>query len=374
MKVLINALSTAPGGSLTHLLGLLDGFRQVGFAPNVSIVASYPDTVHALEARGWNPITTRVKDPLKRAFWEAHSLPHLIQFTNADLLYSSNFMSLGATCPQIVYHQNAHVFAPFRQTTDPNRKTRFLIQKIAGRYTLKAADASVFVSRFLRGMAEKVSSATNDRFSVIPYGLGGVYVQTLNHTWAFNLPSFRLAAVQAPLHHKDNETLLRAFKALLDARPDLPWVLYIAGWLDWSEWKERARELGVGERIVWCGFLNEQAVADLLSGSDALLFTSTFESFGLPIIEAMACGCPVIATNTSAIPEVAGGAAVLVPPKSPESISQAILLLLEKQELRRDLILRGKRRARDFSWLKAAEEHICLFERMLTRTRQKELS
>lgn len=111
--------------------------------------------------------------------------------------------------------------------------------------------------------------------------------------------------------------------------------------------------------------LLHQDIIPLYQGSMGFLFPSLHETFGMPIIEAMACGCPVITSDRSACVEVAGDAAVLVDPYSVRQIRSAILQVSQNPELRSKLRARGLRRAQDFSWVKSAEEHLNVFQQVL---------
>lgn len=95
------------------------------------------------------------------------------------------------------------------------------------------------------------------------------------------------------------------------------------------------------------------------------MFPSLHETFGMPILEAMACGCPVITSNVTACPEVAGDAALLVNPRSVDEIANAMRRLMEEQELRETLWERGLKRALQFTWRKSAKKHLEVFEKVL---------
>jgi glycosyltransferase involved in cell wall biosynthesis len=94
------------------------------------------------------------------------------------------------------------------------------------------------------------------------------------------------------------------------------------------------------------------------------LYPSLRESFGLPILEAMGCGVPVITSNTSSMPEVSGDAALLVDPEQPDQITEAMLSLLSDDELRNELCRRGKARAAAFTWEKAARQLLSIYNLM----------
>ena len=110
------------------------------------------------------------------------------------------------------------------------------------------------------------------------------------------------------------------------------------------------------EDIVFLGFVTNEALAQLLSAAKGLIFASLFEGFGLPIIEAMQAGVPVITSNRSAMREIAGDAALLVDPESVEEIGDAMSSICENQLLTESLISKGLQRAGHFSWAVAANK------------------
>jgi glycosyltransferase involved in cell wall biosynthesis len=132
-------------------------------------------------------------------------------------------------------------------------------------------------------------------------------------------------------------------------------TLVLAGPAGWGEDPTDAliRELGVADRVVAPGYVDGPAKAALLTGAAAFLFPSIGEGFGLPVLEAMACGAPVVASDRTAIPEVAGGAALLVAPEA-ERLAEALGRVLTDAALAQDLRERGRARAAGFTWERTA--------------------
>jgi glycosyltransferase involved in cell wall biosynthesis len=125
-----------------------------------------------------------------------------------------------------------------------------------------------------------------------------------------------------------------------------------------------AARLGLDERrLNILGYVPEQDLPRIYAGADLLLNTSLYEGFGLPIIEAMRCAVPVIASRASCFPEIAGDAAVLVDPLNPQEIAEAIETLIGGKSIREDLIGRGLRRAQDFRWENAASQTLKLYDK-----------
>jgi len=110
--------------------------------------------------------------------------------------------------------------------------------------------------------------------------------------------------------------------------------------------------------------LKHRELAKYYQNAIGFLFPSLRETFGMPIIEAMACGCPVITSNITACSEVAGGSAILVNPRSVDEITNAMKSLVEDHELRRDLHRRGLEWAKNFTWRKSALKHLEVFQKV----------
>jgi glycosyltransferase involved in cell wall biosynthesis len=133
------------------------------------------------------------------------------------------------------------------------------------------------------------------------------------------------------------------------------------GWL-YDEIVSQVQTLGLEGQVILAGYVPEADLPALLSGALAFVFPSLYEGFGLPVLEAMACGTPVICSDTSSLPEVAGDAALLVNPREPEALAQAMLGLLRDEELRGKLAARGLQQARRFSWRRCAQEALAVLD------------
>jgi len=127
------------------------------------------------------------------------------------------------------------------------------------------------------------------------------------------------------------------------------------GWLTGDLYRH-AKTLALGERVCFPGYIAAEDVPALLTGATLFAFPSLYEGFGLPVLEAMACGTPVLCSNAASLPEVAGDAALLTDPHDTDSLGLALQRLLQDETLRRDLIARGLARARRFSWDSSARQ------------------
>jgi glycosyltransferase involved in cell wall biosynthesis len=120
----------------------------------------------------------------------------------------------------------------------------------------------------------------------------------------------------------------------------------------------------VHDDILLPGFVPDDLLPAIYTAADVLAFPSLYEGFGLPILEAMACGSPVVSSNTSCLPEVAEGAAVLVAPESAEELAVALEGALTDESLRADLRRAGRARAAQYTWRGAAEKLLNVYRRL----------
>ncbi len=169
----------------------------------------------------------------------------------------------------------------------------------------------------------------------------------------YGLPSRYVLAVGTLEPRKNLTTLLQAFARLRredGIDPTLRLVLVGArGWLDEPIY-ETVRSLGLEGTVHFAGFVDDDDLPAVYSGAALFVFASLYEGFGLPLLEAMACGVPVVTSNVSAMPEVAGDAAVLVDPRDVDDLAGAIARTLRDDALRNRLRVAGLARARQFPW------------------------
>lgn len=153
--------------------------------------------------------------------------------------------------------------------------------------------------------------------------------------------------------------VVKAFKEFKENHPDYKLVIVGKGQGKYfQKIKEFVRNKGLYEDVIFFGYLNNKQLAYLYRRAQALVFPSIVEGFGLPVLEAMDCGLPVITSNISSLPELANGAALLVDPYNVEEIKAAIQKLIEDKDLRNKLITKGFEQAKKFSWDKCANELI----------------
>jgi glycosyltransferase involved in cell wall biosynthesis len=187
-----------------------------------------------------------------------------------------------------------------------------------------------------------------------------------------NLPSRFVLYVGNVEPRKNLERLIRAI-ARINPRHSSPTALVIVGSLAWGHQSvlKTIEAEGVSDRVIFLGYVDEQHLAALYSLCEVFAYPSHYEGFGLPVLEAMACGAPVVTTNQGSLSEVAGEAAAFVTPDSVDHIADTLCDVLTIPSMRQSLIERGFEQTARFSWKKAARETLSLYSSVMETHKNK---
>ena len=161
---------------------------------------------------------------------------------------------------------------------------------------------------------------------------------------------------------KNIPTLLEAFRELREvySRKEKLALVGGKGWL-YDEIFAKAQRLGLASEVLFPGYVSNEEQLLWYHGASAFAYPSLYEGFGLPVLEAMACACPVICSNVTSLPEVAGKAALFVEPKDEEAIAEAMRRIVEDDNLRQSLAQKGVQRAALFDWRKTVVETVLVY-------------
>ena len=226
--------------------------------------------------------------------------------------------------------------------------------RIAVPRSVRAARLVLTPSEFTRVSVIELLDADPDDVVVVPHGVAptpapGTPEEVVRARFDLgDRPFFVFPAITYP--HKNHLLLVRALPAVPDA------VLVLTGGAAQMEDEVRveAEALGVADRVRRPGRVPRADLDGLLDAATALVFPSMFEGFGAPVLEAMSRGCPVVASDVTALPEVVGDAGILLPPEEPEEWSRVMLELVHNPDRRGDLAARGRARAAEFPWGRSA--------------------
>lgn len=157
--------------------------------------------------------------------------------------------------------------------------------------------------------------------------------------------------------------MVNLIKAFIKIKDSIRHVIYFTGgdsWLD-TEVHDMITENNLQDRIIKLGFISEEELVIMYNLADCYLYPSLYEGFGLPILEAQACGCPVITSNVSSCPEVAGKGALYVDPRNIDDIAHSMLRIAKDKKLKQSLIAEGLKNCSHFTWEKTARGILDVF-------------
>lgn len=245
----------------------------------------------------------------------------------------------------------------YRVFPEAHTARRRLELEVTTRWSLRAARRVIAISHATKRDLVNWYGVDPDRITVTHLGLSTDFAPPADPQCVAAV-RVRYGLVQRPYllyigtvqPRKNLARVIEALANVLAAGYDLDLVLAgKRGWLS-EPIERRASELGIADRVRFTGYVADADLPALLAGALAFVFPSLYEGFGIPVLEAMACGAPVITSTISSLPEVAGDAALLVDPLDPHAIAAAIMRVHDDAALRADLRQRGLARARQFTW------------------------
>jgi len=347
-------------GNEVYVRSLLDAFAAVD--DNSEFVA-YVATREAARAVPPGFLTRRVsRNPFLRL---GSDLSRQLRRDRPDLIHVQYTAPLACPAPIVV---SVHDVS-FLEHPGFFPAARALQLRLTVGRTVARAARIVTVSEFSRRAIARVYGLDEEEIIVVP-NAAATHFRPLPHTsataWVWRqfgiTPPFVLNV--GDLQPRKNQVgLIRAFAEMIRAFPQLPHHLVLAGKEGWrgGAVRSEALESGLAERIHFLGFVSDEELLHLYNACEFFVFPSLYEGFGLPVIEAMACGRPVACSDGSAVAEVADGAAILFDAHSTAEITRAMLDLALDSELRARTGRLGLQRAAHFSWRRSAEKMLAVY-------------
>jgi glycosyltransferase involved in cell wall biosynthesis len=366
VKVIVDAhmLGESEGGNETYVAGLLEGLDRLSSREGLSITAlsgphrpQLPDLPNVqLFPVGRRGDAWRLFVEVPWACWQLH----------ADVLHMTYHAPPWLPCPLILSIHDV-LFRRFPEHFSP--RDRLLLSTLMPLSIRKAA-LILTLSEASKQEIERLYPFARHKTEAIPLAAGSVAKVTPSFS---SLPMYVqgcpfVLAVGRIQPRKNLPRLIRAY-ALVRKRISGEMPLVLVGPPEWKNEKIKALagETEYANDIHFTGFIDEPTLAAFYRRASVFVFPSLAEGFGLPVLEAMACGAPVIASNSPPLPEVAGNAALLVDPHSVEEIAQAIEGVLTDCALQDDLRDRGEKQAARFSWKRTAELTLAAYRRAVRR-------
>jgi glycosyltransferase involved in cell wall biosynthesis len=250
----------------------------------------------------------------------------------------------------------------------PNRRDRYYLNlDFEG---ISKALRIIAVSQSTKEDLIQCLSIPDERISVVYEGIDHSLFRPVSHR-IYNYPYILFVGTEHP--RKNFTALLKAFSQLKSEPGFKELKLVKVGSAGGQESDFRNQTMGVVEslnlssEVIFTDFVPEADLPAYYSGAEVFVLPSLYEGFGFPVLEAMACACPVITSNTSSLPEVVGKAGIMVDPYATDSLAQAMRQVLTDSELREDMVRKGLEQAKQFSWEKAAEQTLEVYNKVENR-------
>jgi glycosyltransferase involved in cell wall biosynthesis len=368
MKILIDtsAKYVTKAGMTTYIDGLLDGFSNLSMSYEIKEVFHVPLFDRKNRAR-------RVIDTLYRdIIWTFYKLPKLKEVHESMLLHSPAILApLRCKVPLVVTIHDLYVIrSPQSFSSWHSNLMKNTLPNIVQR-----ADKIISISNFTKSeilniypeVPESKISVTlqgvNNRFKVLPKDMA----EKVKHKFKLNKPYVLTVSTIEP--RKNLPNLVKAFSNIsFKIEHDLV-IVGAYGWKN-SELEEILSRLNDRSRIRFLGYVEPEDLPNLYNLAHVFVYPSLYEGFGMPPLEAMACGCAVITSDNSGLREVVDNSAIKIDPLNVEEIGEAILDVIRNESLRLQLINRGLERARRFTWESCARETLSVYESVIDKRRE----
>lgn len=299
-----------------------------------------------------------------RILWEQAFQPLSLRARDIDLIHCPMHVVpfLSGRKKVVTVHDLAFLAFP-----SVHKQWNRLYLTLFTRWSVAQADRIIAVSESTRRELSRLLRVPLSKVTVVHNGVDSRFRPALPETvQSFRnksgLPDRFILFLGTLEPRKNVETLVRAFAM---ARPDLPegMKLVLAGGKGWGYEAifRLVEQLELGGQVLFPGFVADADLPELYSAAEVFAYPSIYEGFGLPPLEAMACGTPVLASNVSSVPEVVGDAGLLVNPKDPAALAENIVRLAADSALRASLTKKGLERARRFSWEMTAAGTVAVY-------------
>lgn len=296
-------------------------------------------------------------------FWQQ------VEAVPADLFHFTHFnVPLGFSKPYVVTIHDTTRFI------FPGQKQTGLLQQIAYEAVfaraVRRAKAVICMSHTTEEELRALPITLSGNIQTIYQGLDDIFFEPildLNNQktrMLLDIDTPYLLSVGVWMNHKNIERLLEAFALIHAKRADMTLVITGRPKPGYINIVHIAQKMGIADNIIFPGFVPHHLLPSLYAGAAAFIFPSLYEGFGLPPLEAAACGTPVVAANVSSIPEVMGEAACYVNPEDAENIAAGIMKVISNKEYALRLIQQGKVQAQKFHWEGSAKEHLGVYNRL----------
>jgi glycosyltransferase involved in cell wall biosynthesis len=372
MRIALNTLFVAGGvaGGRVYCEGLLRGLAAVDVTNEYVVYTRRETELPELPPNRFRQVRAPVSDSSNvwRMFWEYGILPGRVRGEAFDLLHGLGSLSpaVGSCCLVLTVHDLIHRHFPHSVPLGHRLFMRHILPQMARRAE------RIIVPSFCtaRDVVEHLG-VSPERVRLVHYGPGNEFRRAADEEWVagvlakYGLRRPFLLSVSRAYAHKNLAGLLRSFACLRgQGHTHLQLALVGERYRTGHALARLCRELKLDKQVVFTGFVSNDELSALYSAAAVFAFPSLAEGWGLPVLEAMACGAPVVASNASALPEAVGEAGLLADAYDPESFAAALAKVMDDSVLQRTLSQKGLARARQFSWEASARGHLAVYQEL----------
>jgi len=354
------ALPPQPVGAGNYIIQLVRALAEANFDVQLVIFAQKkgPALIDLPEERWVEWRIVEDLSPGSRLVWEQTRLPSLVRSTKVDLLHSLHYTRpLRLPCASVVtFHDMTFFLFPQLHTW-----ARRLFFPTAMRISARQADAIITVSESTRQDAIRLLAIDPGKIFTAQLGVDPSF-RTINDLGEksrviakYNLPERFILYLGTIEPRKNLPILIRAYRQLVNSGTSHKLVLVGKyGWM-YEDVLDLVDELGLEDKVFFAGYVPQDDLPLVYNLASLFVYPTIYEGFGLPALEAMACGVPVITSQIASLPEIVGDAGILIPVNNVEALSEAMSRVLGDSTLREKLIKDGQLRSTKFSWDRTAQ-------------------
>jgi glycosyltransferase involved in cell wall biosynthesis len=313
------------------------------------------------------------RSPAQRLLWEQIAFPRLVVNSGAELLHSLHYTRpYRLNCPSVVtFHDMTFFLFPGLHT----RIKRYFFP-LAIRMSARRAQALIAVSENTRQDAIRLLGLPPDRITTTPLGVDvdfrpcQIEARRQAVQEKYHLPAEFILYVGLIEPRKNLPLLIRAYKSMLESGREI--ALVLGGRFGWDSGYliEEISAFGLQDRVHFTGYISREDLPIVYNLASLFVYPTRYEGFGLPVLEALACGTPTITSAVASLPEIAGDAVAWVPPGDEQALAQTMSALLADQAWRQQLAVKGPVQAAQFTWNRTAQLTLQVYRRVLSVSRK----
>jgi glycosyltransferase involved in cell wall biosynthesis len=364
------------GGNESYAINLIEALAEIDQTNLYTLYVTKRAAIDRFDRRWPNfkvkltlPHTPLVRIPL--------TLSRELRRNPVDVLHVQYTAPPFAPCPVVT---TIHDLA-FEHLPETFNRRSWMQLRLTVRQTARRAAHIITVSEYSREDISRTYGIAPQRITVTPEAAPAGFSPVTNETELrrirenYGIHENYILSLCSIQPRKNLVRLIEAYSCLRGVRPEvkLPQLVLAGkrGWLD-SETFRAAERTDLGKEILFTGYVPEPDLAGLYSGAICFVYPSYFEGFGLPLVEAMQCGVPVIAGNRTSLPEIVGEAGLLFDPFDTQALVRALTQVIDDSEYRAVLRSKGLERAKNFDWKTTARLTLAVYERVVKRKRTRE--